>query len=70
MMFNLLMFNADWPSGRVTVPIGRMFEYTDEHMGGEGRGRGSGVRDGLAPDHGTVTTRASRTSPHGGRADP
>lgn len=31
-MFNLLMFNADWPSGRVTVPIGRMFEYTDNHI--------------------------------------
>ncbi|EBW2250148.1 hypothetical protein C9R18_26265, partial [Salmonella enterica subsp. enterica serovar Enteritidis] len=31
-MFNLLMFNADWPSGRVTVPIGRMFEYTEAHI--------------------------------------
>ena len=31
-MFNLLMFNADWPSGRVTVPMGRMFEYTDDHI--------------------------------------
>lgn len=31
-MFNLLMFNVDWPSGRVTVPMGRMFEYTDEHI--------------------------------------
>jgi hypothetical protein len=29
-MFNLLMFNVDWASGRATVPIGRMFEYTDD----------------------------------------
>lgn len=31
-MFNLLMFNADWLSGRVTIPMGRMFEYTDDHI--------------------------------------
>lgn len=31
-MFNLLMFNVDWPSGRVTVPMGRMFEYADDHI--------------------------------------
>lgn len=31
-MFNLLMFNVDWPSGRVTVPMGRMFEYTDGYI--------------------------------------
>jgi hypothetical protein len=31
-MFNLLMFNVDWASGRVSVPIGRMFEYTDDHI--------------------------------------
>ena len=31
-MFNLLMFNADWSSGRVTVPMGRMYEYTDAHV--------------------------------------
>ena len=31
-MFNLLMFNVDWASGRVIVPIGRMFEYTDDHI--------------------------------------
>jgi hypothetical protein len=31
-MFNLLMFNADWQSGRVTVSMGRMFEYTDDHI--------------------------------------
>lgn len=31
-MFNLLMFNADWASGRVSVPMGRLFEYTDQHL--------------------------------------
>ncbi|HSN24616.1 MAG TPA: hypothetical protein VLS45_10745 [Methylomicrobium sp.] len=32
-MFNLLIFNdVDWSSGSVTVPDGRMFEYTDEHI--------------------------------------
>lgn len=31
-MFNLLMFNVDWVSGRVTVPMGRVFEYTDDHI--------------------------------------
>lgn len=31
-MFNLLVFNVDWQSGQVTVPISRMFEYTEEHI--------------------------------------
>lgn len=31
-MFNLLMFNFEWSSGRVNVPVGRMFEYTDDHI--------------------------------------
>lgn len=31
-MFNLLMFNADWASGRVSIPQGRLFEYTDQHI--------------------------------------
>lgn len=26
------MLNADWASGRVTVPTGRMFEFTDDHI--------------------------------------
>jgi hypothetical protein len=29
-MFNLLMFNVDWETGRATVPASRLFEYTDE----------------------------------------
>lgn len=31
-MFNLLMFNVDWSSRRVTVPMGRMFEFTDNDV--------------------------------------
>ena len=31
-MFNLLMFNVDWLSGRVNIPTGRIFEYTDTHI--------------------------------------
>lgn len=31
-MFNLLMFNVDWSSGRAMVPMGRMFEYTDDYI--------------------------------------
>jgi len=31
-MFNLLMFNVDWQSGKVKVPIGRVFEYTDDEV--------------------------------------
>lgn len=31
-MFNLLMFNVDWSSGTVTVPVARMFEYTDDYV--------------------------------------
>lgn len=43
MMFNLLMFNAEWPSGRVTVPIGRMFEYTDDHITSQFRDSGNNL---------------------------
>jgi len=31
-MFNLLMFNVDWRSGRAIIPTGRMFEYTDDQI--------------------------------------
>lgn len=42
-MFNLLMFNAEWPTGRVTVPIGRMFEYTDDHIAAQFRDSGNNL---------------------------
>lgn len=37
-MFNLLMFNVDWRSGSARVPIGRMFEFTDDGSAAEFRG--------------------------------
>lgn len=44
-MFNLLMFNVDWVSGRATIPIGRMFEYTDEHITDQFRNEGQPMLD-------------------------
>ncbi|WP_305533320.1 hypothetical protein [Thiobacillus sp.] len=46
-MFNLLMFNVDWSSGRATVPMGRMFEYTDEHIATQFRDGGNPLLDRL-----------------------
>ena len=46
-MFNLLMFNVDWKSGRVNVPLGRMFEYTDEHIAAQFKQTGSPKLDRL-----------------------
>lgn len=47
-MFNLLMFNVDWSSGRATVPMGRMFEYTDDHVADQFRRDGDVLLDRLA----------------------
>jgi hypothetical protein len=46
-MFNLLMFNVDWQSGRANVPIGRMFEYTDDDIANQFRQNGSALLDRL-----------------------
>lgn len=46
-MFNLLMFNVDWPSGRATVPVARIFEYTDDHIADQYRHDGSPILDRL-----------------------
>jgi hypothetical protein len=46
-MFNLLMFNVDWQSGRTTVPVVRMFEYTDDHIADQFRQNGSALLDRL-----------------------
>ena len=46
-MFNLLMFNIDWQSGRATIPIGRMFGYTDDHIADQFRQNGSPQLDRL-----------------------
>ena len=47
-MFNLLMFDVAWASGRVTVPIERMFEYTGVHIADQFRQNGSPLLDRLA----------------------
>ncbi len=31
-MFNLMMFNVEWASGKAIIPLGRIFEYTDKHI--------------------------------------
>ncbi len=31
------MFNVDWPSGSASLPVGRMFEYTDDRSAAEFR---------------------------------
>lgn len=32
-MFNLIMLNVDWENnGRTAMPVGRIFEYTDNHL--------------------------------------
>lgn len=46
-MFNLLMFNVDWASGRATVPVGRLFEYTDDHIADQYRHEGNPILDRL-----------------------
>lgn len=46
-MFNLLMFNVDWLSGRATIPIARMFEYTDDQITDQFRHEGTPMLDRL-----------------------
>jgi hypothetical protein len=31
-MFNLIMRSFDWDTGRGSMPLGRLFEYTDDHI--------------------------------------
>lgn len=47
-MFNLLMFNVDWSAGRATIPMGRLFEYTDDQIADQFKERGSPLFDRLA----------------------
>jgi len=42
-MFNLLMFNTNWQSGRVTVPIERMFGFTLVHIAARFRDRSNNL---------------------------
>jgi hypothetical protein len=40
-MFNLIMLSDDWSTGRATMPIDRVFEYTDDHVRDQFRQDGS-----------------------------
>jgi hypothetical protein len=41
------MFNVDWVSGGATVPVGRMFEYTEDHIIDQFRQNGTILLDRL-----------------------
>src|SRR4051794_21130230 len=46
-MFNLIMRSVDWDSGRETMPAGRIFEYTDDHIADQFRQGGNFLLDRL-----------------------
>ena len=46
-MFNLVMLNIDWTSGRGAISIGRMFNFTDDHIADIFRHDGSPLLDKL-----------------------
>jgi hypothetical protein len=46
-MFNLIMLSVDWDIGRESVPIGRLFEYTDDHIEAQFRQNGNLLLDRL-----------------------
>lgn len=47
-MFNLIMRSVDWDSGREAMPIGRLFEYTDDHIVDQFRQDGNLLLDRLS----------------------
>lgn len=46
-MFNLIMRSVDWDTGRGSMSIGRLFEYTDNHIAAQFRQDGSPLLDRL-----------------------
>lgn len=46
-MFNLIMLSIDWNTGRGTIPVNRIFEYTDEHVAAMFRQEGQLLLDRL-----------------------
>jgi hypothetical protein len=42
------MFNVDWPSGRVNIPMARIFEYTENHIAEQFRSGSGPLFDRLA----------------------
>jgi hypothetical protein len=47
-MFNLIMRSVDWDTGRESMSIGRLFEYTDDHIEAQFRQGGNLLLDRLA----------------------
>ncbi len=48
-MFNLVVLNIDWTNGRGAIPLGRIFEYTDDQIADQ-------FRDGGNPNLERLTT--------------
>lgn len=46
-MFNLIMRSVDWDTGRQTMSVGRVFEYTDDHIADQFRQDGNLLLDRL-----------------------
>jgi hypothetical protein len=46
-MFNLIMRSVDWNNGREAMPVGRFFEYTDNHIADQFRQNGDLLLDRL-----------------------
>jgi hypothetical protein len=46
-MFNLIMRSVDWNIGGETMPVGRVFEYTDDHIANQFRQNGCPILDRL-----------------------
>lgn len=46
-MFNLIMRSISWDSGRETMPVSRIFEYTDDHIAAQFRKNGNLILDRL-----------------------
>jgi hypothetical protein len=46
-MFNLIMRSIDWGSGRESMPVGRIFEYTEDHVAEQFRQDGNLLLDRL-----------------------
>ncbi len=47
-MFNLIMRSVEWDNDRETMPVGRLFEYTDNHIADQFRQNGNLLLDRLA----------------------
>lgn len=46
-MFNLIMLSVDWALGQQTIPVSRIFEYTDDRIADQFRENGSLLLDRL-----------------------